>query len=197
MNMIYCNSQAVVVWYLDILHIKDVRISSLQEWNFKNAPVVTVGLSAALLCFRFWTQMRLVSQGSSEMLVRLHLYLLFSDSGLSFQASHWPDCRIGSVAMAPLWHRCFSVKPRASCCSWSQIAFSFCLDCADAHAHTSSLKQTGVSVSVASNSLKTLTSGVPFVWQAFACMHSGLLSKLLWKTSLAENVTSLFFSERS
>lgn len=53
MNMIYCNSQAVVVWYLDILHIKDVRISSLQEWNFKNAPVVTVGLSAALLCFRF------------------------------------------------------------------------------------------------------------------------------------------------
>ena len=46
--------------------------------------------------------MRLVSEGSSQMLVSLGLYPLFSASGLSFQASHWPDCTIGSVAMAPL-----------------------------------------------------------------------------------------------
>lgn len=42
MNQIYCNSEDVVVWYLDIL-----RISSWQ--NCHKSPVVTVGTSAALL----------------------------------------------------------------------------------------------------------------------------------------------------
>lgn len=46
------------------------------------------------------------------------------------------DHRTGSVAMAPLWHTgVSSFKPRASCCNWSQIAFSFRLDCVHTCAH--------------------------------------------------------------
>lgn len=41
MNQIYCDSEDVVVWYLDIL-----RMSSSQ--NCHKSPVVTVGTSAAL-----------------------------------------------------------------------------------------------------------------------------------------------------
>lgn len=55
-----------------------------------------------------------------------------ADAGLD----HWT----GSVAMAPLWHTgVSSFKPRVSCCNWSQIAFSFQLDCMYISVHVNCL----------------------------------------------------------
>lgn len=46
------------------------------------------------------------------------------------------DHRTESIAMAPLWHTgVSSFKLRASCCNWSQIAFSLWLDCVFTCAH--------------------------------------------------------------
>lgn len=66
------------------------------------------------------------------MFMGLYSYSPLFASGLYFQkeAPHWPwpqnrkHCH-GTTST----RRCFSFKPRASCCSWNQIAFSFRLDC--------------------------------------------------------------------
>lgn len=98
---------------MDPLFGKKTEVSSC---HISHLFVLNFGTINALLGM-LWA-LRPASQGLYGFVLVLPLF--------QKEASHWPwSQKRKRCHGTTLTHRCFSFKPRASCCSWSQIAFSF------------------------------------------------------------------------